>query len=120
MSNVLGGRLLDQHFMDHIAAVGSDMFLVLFGEFRKNNRFSVSQMYLRPVQPRKMIFKNVRSSGDRHRNDRTSRFLCNFKGAILKWKKAGGIFRIPVSCSFRENADGDAGFDLVNGGQNGF
>ena len=67
-----------------------------------------------------MILKYIRSTGKYHWNNRTFGFLCNFKGTFFEWKKGVRVFGIFVSCTLREDADGNTGFHLINSGQNDF
>ena len=67
-----------------------------------------------------MILEYICSTGKYHRNYRTFCFLRDFKGAFFEWKKGVRVFGIFVSCAFREDTDGNAGFYLIDSGQDDF
>ena len=69
------------------------------------------------ADPGHVGFQYLGRIADCHRNDGTAGFFRHFQAAFVKWKKIQ-FTGIGVSGSFRENAHGNAVFDLGNAGEN--
>ncbi len=67
-----------------------------------------------PADPGGMIFKNMSSVVDTHRHNGTPGLLGNLKTAIMKFQES---IRFPTAGPFREDADRDACFDLIDSRQ---
>ena len=65
-----------------------------------------------------MCFKDVGRITDSDRDDRTFGFCCDLEASFMEWKHIKLIL-ISVSGTFREDTDGNAGFDLVDGCEDG-
>lgn len=95
------------------------MLLILFGKFFYIDRFTVFQNNMCGFDLWHMCLKNFCGIVHRHRDDRTSGFAGNFETSLMERKEFQFIL-VFVPGSFREDADGDAGFDLFNSGKDGF
>ena len=88
------------------------MFSCLFIQFLWINRFAVFDDDMYFFDTREMCFKNVSGIVHADRNNCTSGLFCNFKCAVAEWEY-GKLFAL-VAGSFRENADGNAIFYIIN------
>ena len=89
------------------------MLLILFGKFFYINRFTVFQNNMCGFDLWHMCLKNFCGIVHRHRDDRTSGFAGNFETSLMERKEFQFIL-VFVPGSFREDADGDAGFALYD------
>ena len=96
----------------------SNEFLLLAGELLRINRCAVFNRHVGRDDTRKMILKDSRGMADADRDDRTAGFCGDLERSLVERKQFSfrGIF---VPGAFREDHDGNAGFDIINGGQDG-
>ena len=94
------------------------MFLFIFRKLRYQNRFSVGYGDIGTPYPWKVFFENIVGSGDGHWDDGTSGFLCNLEGTFFERLYRGRLIFLLVATALRKDADGNTGFDIINGGEN--
>ena len=92
--------------------IDSKMFSCLFIQFFWIDWFAVFDDDMYFFYTREMCFKNVSSIVHADRNDRTPGLFGNFKCTVTEWKHRK-FFAI-VAGSFREDADGNAIFYIIN------
>ena len=98
----------------------SNEFLLLAGELLRINRCAVFDRHVGSVTMRgMMILKNSRGMADADRDDRTAGFCGDLERSLVERKQFQFPSCILSACALREDHDGNAGFDIINGGQDG-
>ena len=105
-----------QHFLNDILCITSQSTFFFFWQFVWINRRTILNRDMGWFYKWYVILNDVTCVCDRHWNDRTSGLFSDFQTAFFKW-----CHFIAVSAgAFRENADGNALFDIFDSLQNGF
>ena len=110
-------------FADHLPelffAVSSQKFSILLGKLFGINGFAVFQHHMGRFYERKMTLKNRSCIIQAHKDDGAAGFLCHLKTSLLEGEEFPFIIAL-IPGAFRENAHGNAAFDLVNPRKDGF
>ena len=96
----------------------SDMLFGIFFQLIGINRFPVFNYHMGFLYFRKMVFKDLGGIVHRDGNNRTSGLRGNLQGSVAE-RKHGQLFA-PVALPFREDADGNPGFNIIDCLKDGF
>ena len=105
-------------FQNDLLCIFPKMSLVVFVQFFYINRFTVFHYYMTGFDLWKMCLKDFCGMIHGNGNNGTVGFAGNLKASFVEGKKFCLILCL-VSGSFRKDADGNSGFDFVNGSQDG-
>ena len=105
--------------MNDVLSINTQVFLVFFFKLIHVDRFAVFQNDVLFFDLREVVFPDVSRAADRHGDDGTSGFCGNLEASFMEGEHIQFIC-IFVSGTFREDADGDAGFHFFNSSQDGF
>ena len=111
-------RVFVYGFTDNIFNVIADMAFGIFIQLIRIDRFSILNYYMGFLYSGHMFFKDLGCVVQGDRNNGASGFCGNFKGAVFKRQHAQ--FFAFIARAFRENADGNSVFNIVDSLQNGF
>ena len=107
-----------EHRKNLLLAIIAQLLSLLRSQLTDQDRFPVFKSDMLPLDPRKMGFKDITGTGDRHRDDLAAGFFSDLKAALFKWEHVQLCLTIPA-CAFRIDTDGDTFFDLFDTNKNG-
>ena len=111
--------IFNQHFMNDILCIFSDMLLIFFAQLIRIDWFAVFYYNSGRCYLWKVRFEDVCGVVDGDWNNRAFGFCCNLEASLMEWEQIQFILAF-VSGSLREDTDGNAGFYFFYCCENGF
>ena len=103
--------------MNNILGVSAHVLFVLFFQLVYVDWFAVFKNDMGLLDPWEMAFPDVGGTADGHWDNRTVCLGGNLEAALME-RKHVQLILIFAAGTFRENADGNAGFHLLNSREN--